>query len=368
MLKYFSVVISFCLLSSCASHAEINSNYEQVLTKNFSKTGAGVVAAVYKNGQPVFKQAYGMANVDKQIQMNTDAQFRIGSLTKQFTAAAIMLLQEQGKLSVKDPINQHLGKYQNPLWQDVSIEHLLTHSSGIAEILRLVHSSQWNNENTSLDDLIGYFSQEPLQFEPGGQTSYSNSGFILLGAIIEQVSNTSYANFMQQHIFQPLEMKHSFICQCTDNSLGDVFGTKGSIGSPANLNGAVAFSAGAMVSTVEDLAKWAQAINTNKLLSNHSWKVIFRRYKLTNKSESEFGYGWVIDSNPTPPSYWHNGALPGFSSDILIKPNENITIITLTNQYDMGLWAQLKMYLGGDHPTAKADTVRQQLLAIALAN
>ncbi|WP_440906193.1 serine hydrolase domain-containing protein [Catenovulum sp. SX2] len=366
MIKALLMLFSCSLLISCASKAQTPNNYEEVLAKYFSKDGPGVVAAVYQNGQPVIKQAYGMANVDKQIPLTTDGQFRIGSLTKQFTAAAIMLLQEQGKLSVKDPINQYLGKYQNPLWQGISIEHLLTHSSGITEYLRLVHKSQWNNENASLDDLIGYFSQQPLQFEPGSQTSYSNSGFILLGAIIEQVSNISYTNFMQQHIFQPLEMKHSFICQCTDNSLGDVVGTQGSIGSPENLNGAVAFSAGAMVSTLDDFAKWSHAISQNSLLSQQSWQAIFTPLKLKSGVTTQFGYGWGIGQFNQSVAYTHTGALPGFSSYIIVLPTENITAIVLSNQYDMGWLSMVKWYLFDQRPEEKLINMSHELLTVSL--
>ena len=182
---------------------------DTLMSSNFSPQEPGASVIVVKDGKVIFRKGYGLANVELGVAVEPDMIFRIGSITKQFTAVAILMLEEQGKLSVKDEITKYFPDYPTQ-GKKITVEHLLNHTSGIKSYTSLPEwLPQWRKD-FKVDELIALFKDKPMDFAPGDSWSYNNSAYFLLGAIIEKASGQSYADFVEKHIFAPLGMKHSF--------------------------------------------------------------------------------------------------------------------------------------------------------------
>jgi CubicO group peptidase (beta-lactamase class C family) len=314
-----------------------------VIDQNFDEVGPGVVVAIYKDGRLVFQKSIGEADTDEEIPLSLDMQFRVGSISKQFTAAAIMILQERGLLSVKDEINPYLEHYGQH-WDGITLEHLLTHTSGIPGYLYRI-SRKDLNKAMPLAEVIDSFKQSATEFEPGSKYSYSNSGYFLLGVIIEEVSGVTYEHFIKDEIFDKFGMKNSYVCACFDNKIGEVVGYNKSFSPSLKVSGQVALASGAIVSNAEDLNIWTQVIHNNRLLSKQSWDTVFTPYELLDGTKTKYGYGWHIYKKDGQTVNWHGGALPGFNSHIVRVPEENIVAILLSNRYDLGRFARLEFTL-----------------------
>ena len=253
--------------------------------------------------------------------------YQIGSITKQFTSAIILLLQEQGRLSVQDKLSKYIPDY--PHGDSITIENLLTHTSGIYNYTNDgVFMSTRTEKPIERDSLIARFKYKPLDFRPGERFSYSNSGYILLGYIIERITGKSYFQVVRDDIFQPLQMEHSGFdfagLKSPDKATGYL--------SPASNQGStivdssVSFAAGALYTTVGDLYKWDRALYTGKIISQTSLQKAFTPYK------SNYGYGWVSDSAWGKKVVEHGGGITGFTSFILRVPEEGTCIIMLDNR------------------------------------
>ena len=248
-------------------------------------------------------------------------------MTKQFTAAIILQLQNENKLSVKDKVNKFFPDF--PRGNDIIVENLLTHTSGIYNYTN--DADFMKNEITTphgRDQMMALFKDKPLNFEPGSKWDYSNSGYSLLGYIIEKVTGKLYERNMQERILYPLQMTSSgfdFSNLRNENKAIGYF----SIGEkplPAPIvDSTVAFSAGAVYSTVLDLYKWERAISANKILDQADWKKAFTAFK------NNYGYGWVIDSAFNRIRISHGGGIPGFTSILVRCPADETAIILLDN-------------------------------------
>jgi len=284
-------------------------------------------------------KAYGLANVATHLPNDTLTRFPVLSLTKSFTATAILKLQEEGKLSVKDKISKYFPDYQ--YGDKVTIENLLTHSSGINNYTDIVgeEDSSIINHPVSKEKILQVFYTKPLAFSPGSRFSYSNSGYFLLGLIIEKVTGKPYEQFVKESLLNPLGMIHSgfdFInLPQTIKSQGyDIFdATQQRL--YKHYDSTYAYSAGAIYSTTGDLYKFAEAIASNKILSPQTWEVAFKQ------RINHYGYGWKIDNLFGRDYIEHDGGYPGFMSDFIYYPNEDITIIILNNfgNYGQNVWA-----------------------------
>jgi CubicO group peptidase (beta-lactamase class C family) len=178
---------------------------DEMLPNYFKPGEPGATVIVSQRGVILFRKAYGLANTETKVPLRPELVLRTGSVTKQFTAAAIMLLAEQGKLSLADELGSHMPEYPEH-GRHITIENLLTHTSGIRNYTELPQFGSVLEKDVSVDDAIAFFKGAPLQFQPGQRFSYSNTNYFLLGAIIEKVSGISYQDFMQQQILQPLQM------------------------------------------------------------------------------------------------------------------------------------------------------------------
>lgn len=304
----------------------------EMLSKYFKPGEPGASVIVSQRGAILFRKANGLANTETNVPLQPEFPLRTGSVTKQFTAAAIMLLAEQGKLSLADEIEKYFPEYPEP-GRHITIENLLTHTSGIRNYTELPQFSVVLAKDVSPDDAIGFFKDAPLQFQPGHRFSYSNSNYFLLGKIIEKVSGISYQDFMQQQIFQPLQM-HSTEIEIAASPVATVIGytqgRKGITKSPF-YSMSWPFAAGAMRTSVDDLVRWDNAIRIGALLRRESWERMSKDFTLSDGSHTGYGYGWFIRRLRGSDALEHGGDIGGFSADTWRFPKEQVFIAVLAN-------------------------------------
>jgi D-alanyl-D-alanine carboxypeptidase len=303
----------------------------------------GLAAIVVRKGETLYRAAFGLANVELGVPLQPNHVFRIGSVTKQFTSAAIMMLAEEGRLAVTDPITKFLPDYPTQ-GKTITVEHLLTHTSGIQSYTDM---PKWRNmfrQDMSLTELIDLFKNEPMQFEPGARWRYNNSGYILLGAIIEKVSGKKYADFVQERIFTPLGMKDTRY-DVTDQVIprrAAGYGRAGDrIVNAQYLSMTQPYAAGALMSTVDDLAKWDAALTAGRLVNADSLAKSFASYTLAGGDESGYGYGWSAGRYEGLAVQQHGGGIHGFRSHVLRIPSDGVYVAVLSNLAGAGFSPEL---------------------------
>lgn len=295
------------------------------------------VVLVARNGQPIINKGYGMANYELKVPNTPQTVFRLGSITKQFTSMATMILRERGKLDVNDSICKYLERCP-AAWQPVTIRHLLTHTSGIPSYTSFPGFFEKNSvEPYTSAGLVDLFRDKPLDFPPGEKFSYSNSGYHLLGLIIEKTSGKSYAEFLRENIFAPLGMNHTGYDDSRALVMNRANGYRWlgkTFVNAAYLNMAIPYSAGALYSTTEDLLLWDQSLYTEKLVSRKTLDEIFTPY-MELVPGGGYAYGWGIGKKFGRQANEHNGGINGFSTDIVRFPSERVTVIVLNNNQDV---------------------------------
>ncbi len=316
------------------SHETLVKAIDETLTQAYKPNEPGASAIVVKDGKIVFRNGYGMANLELGIPVEPDMVFRLGSVTKQFTAVAVLMLAERGKLSLDDDITKFLPDYPTKT-QRITIEQLLNHTSGIKSYTSLPEWLLMWRKDTALNELIGLFKDKPADFAPGERQAYNNSGYVLLGAIIEKAAGQSYQDFIEKNIFTPLGMRHSFY----DNTArviprrvtGYSKGKDGYINAPY-LSMTQPHAAGALVSSVDDLALWDAALYTNKLVKQETLKRAWTPAKLTNGKLTHYGLGWALNSYEGHTVIEHGGGINGFSTYVLRMPDQRVFVAVLTNK------------------------------------
>ncbi len=299
----------------------------QVKADQFS--GAMLIA---QNGVILVSQGYGFANRAQQIANTPQTRFRLGSLTKPFTALAILQLQVQGKLNVQEPICQYIADCP-ATWQAITIHQLLTHTAGVPDLTRFPDYEQTKNVASTPAQTIARFKDQPLNFQPGAKWDYSNSGYILLGAIIEKASGKTYETFLQENIFTPLQMVNTGYEH--DKSLLAT-GYANATAEADLIDMSIPFAAGGLYSTVEDLYRWDQALDTEKLLPKPLLDTMFTaQAAIPNSGGSSYGYGWVIGQQLGHQTVGHNGGIEGFVASYNRFPAGKVTIIVLSNRQDI---------------------------------
>jgi len=290
----------------------------------------GVALAIIQDGKAVKTTAYGLANLELNVPVKPETVFEIGSITKQFTAAGILLLAQEGKLSVDDKIAAHLANVPSA-WTNITIRHLLTHTSGIKSYTGL-EGFQLTKHLTQ-SQFISAIGREPMEFAPGESWKYCNTGFSLLGYIIENVSGKNYWDFMSERIFRPLGMN------ATTNRLPSLIIPNRASGYEQTNHMHInrdydlteVFSAGAIASTVGDLAKWNAALDCDTLLNAATKEQMWTPAKLNSGKATKYGFGWFIDTLEGHKNIGHSGSTSGFSATIQRFPDDELAIIILTN-------------------------------------
>ncbi len=333
-LNYLLLVITALLLNlqSICNAQNIVSSVDSLLYEKFPSNAPGATFLISKNGNIIYKKAFGLANLELNAQMHTENVFEIGSMTKQFTAMAILMLIERGELNLDDEITRFIPDYPTN-GNKITIHHLLTHTSGIKNYTSIKELIAISKQDLTPKELIDFFKNEPVDFSPGEKFSYNNSGYVLLGYIIEKISGQPYANFIEEQIFKKLQMSASQYAsqsEVVQNRASGYHNKNGYVNS-RKVSYTLPYASGALMSTIGDMFKWQNAIKNNTLISEKLKKLAFTNHTLNNGENINYGYGWHIKSLNGMLSYEHGGSIFGFKSMGVYLPNHDIYVIGLTN-------------------------------------
>jgi CubicO group peptidase (beta-lactamase class C family) len=306
---------------------------DQVMLAQYKPDGPGAAILVAKNGKAVYRKAFGKANLELNVAMTPENVFELGSITKQFTAVGILMLMEQGKLSLSDEITKFIPDYPTK-GKKITIHHLLNHTSGIKSYTDMEGFRKLARTDMAPMELINVFKNEPMDFDPGEQWRYNNSGYILLGYIIEKASGKTYENFIEEDIFRKLGMTHSWY-----GSKGEIIPNRASGYQPAAggfanadyLSMTLPYAAGSLMSTIDDMLIWSQAIHNNSLIKKEDLQKAFTNHPLNNGEPMYYGYGWGPNEVNGIPSMEHSGGIFGYTTMGVYLPGENVYVIVLTN-------------------------------------
>ncbi len=318
-LLFFSAAAAFAQDPAAAAKAYLETEFK---ANHFSGS-----ALVVREGKVILRAAYGPANAEHNIANTPETRFRIGSITKQFTATAIMQLRERGKLKLEDTLDKYFTPCPEP-WKKVSVHHLLTHTSGIPSYTSDAELMKKMALNLPLDGLIATFRDKALEFEPGSKFVYNNSGYALLGATIEKVSGLSYEEYLRLNIFEPAGMKNTGYDRFENvipNRASGYVREGGTLKHAPYMSMSLPFSAGALYSTVDDLRLWDEALATDKLLPRAALEKMYT--PVLNKC----GYGWFVEPKDGRRSIYHQGGINGFNSTIVRFPAEKTLVVALSN-------------------------------------
>jgi CubicO group peptidase (beta-lactamase class C family) len=301
---------------------------DELLTTYSANNTFNGTALVYYKGNIILNRGYGLRNIDNSTTNDQNTIFQIGSITKQFTAAIILKLQEDKKLSINDKISKYFPNFPNG--ENITIQHLLTHTAGIYNYTDNGEFMQSELEKSQTKaQMMALFEQKPLDFPPGTAMKYSNSGYLLLGYIIELVTREKFEEIVKKWIFEPLKMNDSGFDFRNLKKRNKAVGYSNLIDNKGNptivVDQSISFSGGAIYSTADDLLKWHLGLKNNIILKRKSLEQAFTPYK------NNFGYGWVIDDFYGKKGVFHNGSIPGFTSNIYRIEADNTCIILLNN-------------------------------------
>ncbi|MEO6407037.1 MAG: serine hydrolase [Ferruginibacter sp.] len=311
----------------------LDAKFDEILLTQYKPNGPGAVALVAKNGKTIYRKAFGKANLELDVMMKPENVFELGSITKQFTAVSILMLEEQGKLSTNDEITKYIPDYPTH-GKKITIHQLLTHTSGIKSYTELPSFMKIARTDMTPTELINVFKNEPMDFDPGTQWHYNNSGYIILGYIIEKASGKSYASFIEENIFKKLGMAHSYygsMSTIIPNRATGYQPTKTGFENADYLSLTLPYAAGSLMSTVDDMLLWSQAIHNNILITKESKQKAFTNYTINKGEPIIYGYGWEPNEINGRPSIEHGGGIFGYSTMGIYLPGENVYVIVLTN-------------------------------------
>ncbi|MBN8731955.1 MAG: serine hydrolase [Acidobacteria bacterium] len=281
---------------------------------------------VVKDGKPLLRKGWGMANREWNIPNAPDTRFRLGSITKQFTAAAILTLAEQGKLSLQDPVNKFYAEAP-AAWEKITIHHLLNHTSGIVSYTGLPGFFQKESMTARTPaEIVKLTQDKPLEFEPGSKMKYNNSGYILLGYVIEKVSGMPYDEYLKKNLFEPLGLKDTGYDWNQAIIARRASGYQPDGKHAAYLDMSLPYAAGSLYSTVDDLAVWAAALESGKVVSKENYT------KMTTPYLNQYGYGLVMDKIENHEVVGHGGGINGFNTMLLRAGGDGLTVAVLANQ------------------------------------
>jgi CubicO group peptidase (beta-lactamase class C family) len=308
---------------------QITAKFDEYMTAVLRVDGFSGTVLIARDGRPIVSRGYGMANIELNVPNTPESVFRLGSVTKQFTSMAIMMLQERGKLNVSDPMCKYLADCPEA-WKPITIKNLLTHTSGITNYTGFADFAKTTILPITTSAMTDRLKKEPLEFKPGDKFAYSNSGYYLLGAIIEKASGKLYADFLQENIFTPLGMKQTGYDDPLRIIMHRAAGYQKQAGKTINaayMDMTVPYAAGSLYSSTGDLLIWDQALYTEKLVSRKSLDEIFTPFK----GDAGYGYGWGIGKKFDRREISHGGGIYGFATHISRYPDDKVTVIVLSN-------------------------------------
>jgi CubicO group peptidase (beta-lactamase class C family) len=294
---------------------------------------AGISVAVTQHGRTLLSRGYGLADLELNVPTPPAASYEIGSVTKQFTAAAILLLAERGQLSLDDEVTKFLPEYPTH-GKRITIRHLLTHTSGIKGYTELPEFSDWSVQKRPRESLVPVFAEKPLDFEPGAALVYNNSGYFLLGLIIEKVSGSTYAEFVEKQLFTPVGMTGSYYCSERTIHRNHAHGydtADGELVLKAYLDHTWPYSAGSLCSTADDLATWLNALHRGRVLQPASYRAMTTAAVLNDGSKTRYGFGVGVFEVGGRRVIAHGGGINGFLSEAEYYPEAELAVVVLQN-------------------------------------
>jgi CubicO group peptidase (beta-lactamase class C family) len=329
-------IVALMISQGCTRQASRSDEafIDSIMTANYPAYEPGGVILVAKNGRAFFRRAYGMANVELSVSNQTGFVFSIGSMSKQFTAVCVLQLAQEGRLSLQSDIRAYLPWYDTH-GRLITIEQLLTHTSGILSFTEKKDFLKIRTLDRSADEIARFFMDDSLLFEPGSDWSYSNSGYFLLGLIVEKVSGLPLGSYLQKNIFDRLGMSNTHVGTHETVIPRQVTGYQPAGESKyrdaSYLSWTWTYGAGEIVSTVDDMLKWDEALYGDRLVGRGWLEKAWRSGILPDGRETHYGYGWARGSYKGVEVIRHGGAINGFVSDGIRIPAQHVYVVALTN-------------------------------------
>jgi CubicO group peptidase (beta-lactamase class C family) len=324
------IILAVLLTASCLAQDKTSTadvaRMEQLIKAYVPARFMGSVL-VAQDGKVLLDKGYGFANLEWDVPNTPTTKFRLGSITKQFTAASILLLEERGKLKVEDPVKKYMPDAP-AAWDKITIFHVLTHTSGIPSFTSFPDFESREAQAMTPEKLVEWFRDKPLEFEPGTKWNYSNSGYVLLGYLIEKISGQSYSEFVQQNIFTPMGMKDSGhdsnSAIIAHRAAGYTPGKSGAVNA-GFVHMSIPFSAGALYSTTEDLLRWEQGLFGGKVLTAASLA------KMTTPFKQDYAFGLGVSTQNGHKMIAHDGGIQGFNTALAYYPDDKLVVAVLAN-------------------------------------
>ncbi|MBB6609657.1 serine hydrolase [Pontibacter sp. Tf4] len=319
----FTLVLLLPNVTAAQPSQNLSAKLDEYLNAHLAQGTFSGTVAVTQNGKTIYSKGFGMADYEKGIPNGTDVKYRIGSVTKSFTAILIMQLQERGKLNVQDKLSKYLPDFPNS--DKITLQQLLTHTAGLPDYVTM-----WKDVNTkpaTNQQIIAFFKDNKLEFEPGTKWKYSSTGYILLGRVIEVVTGKPYEKVLARQILKPLKMHTAGLeFSAPVQGMAKGYNHDGLERKPARyIDMSWCHAAGGMYATPTDLAKLDEGLRSGKLLKEASLKEMFTPVM------KNYGYGWVIDSVHNTLRISHSGAINGFKANFIRLPQQNIAITIMSN-------------------------------------
>jgi CubicO group peptidase (beta-lactamase class C family) len=339
MINFRKILSIFLIVTYSASvHAQKIRAEEKIATESIDAymrqklpaNSPGAALLITKGKNVIVRSGYGLANIESKSVIKPETIFRIGSITKQFTSTAILQLASQGKLMLDDEISKFLTDYPSQ-GKTITIRHLLTHTSGIKSYTSIpeVMTRDGKARNVAVAEMINVFKNKPMDFNPGEDYRYNNSGYYLLGAIVEKVSGVSWQEYVKKNFFEPLEMQSTFAFDSGNKRQATGYTKNSDVAD--YVHPTVPYSAGAIFSTVDDLWKWNQAIFNYKIVKKEWLDMAWTPVKLNNGREESYGFGWKIGRLNDLRVIGHSGGIDGFVSYSLYVPDLKLFVALLLN-------------------------------------
>lgn len=361
-MKRFRLCLCLCLFLSLLSAVSLSSlAADEKLDQLVAEIAAGEIEAgravgmtigVARGDETLHLKGYGLADIENSVPASEKNVYRIGSITKMFTAAAILLLIEEEKLNLDDPLTKFLPDYPADPGDKVTVRHLLQHTSGIFSFTDIPDRRSFMRDDMTIEQIIATFSDRPLHFQPGEKYRYCNSGYLLLGVIIEKVSDEKYADFLTEQIFKPLKLdatvydRHATIIP--HRARGYTVWGENEYNAPF-VSMTQPFAAGALASDAGDLLKWSRALMRNELLQPESFKKMTSAGKLNDGKRTRYGLGCQVETLEGQRVIRHGGGIPGFVTELAFFPDTELSVVVLTNTTST-------------RPRALADRIARSLL------
>jgi CubicO group peptidase (beta-lactamase class C family) len=331
----FLISVIACLAMSVGAQAQSPTKARladtDALMSRYTGDVPGASLLVVKDGKPIIRRGFGYANLEKREKAGPETDYRMASVTKQFTAASILLLKQDGKLRLADPIRKYLPELPESDGK-ITVYHLLTHTGGLIDYEDLVPADRKTQLND--DDVLSMIAtQHKLYFEPGTAFRYSNGGYVLLGLIAQRVSGMDLADFMKLRIFKPLGMDHTLMYEAGrgPDVAHRAYGYSLTDGKWTQTDQSVTSATrgdGGIYTSIDDLAKWDEALYSDKLLSDESRKLAFTPHDPSGDPDTGYGFGWRLSDD----TVWHSGESIGFRNIIVRWPQQHFSVIILTNR------------------------------------